>query len=135
MARPRLPTNVLDARGSFRKHPERAAEREAEPQPGVDDEIGDPPDWFGPEQFMCWQEIVTLAHERTLSSADRLIVEHGAQLLAMLRAEQWQVHPTIMIRWETVLAKLGMTPSDRSKVAARKAAPNADPLSEFAAAG
>lgn len=135
MARPRLPTNVLDARGSFRKHPERAADRKSEPLPAEDDEIGEPPDWFGPEQFICWHEIVTLAHEGTLSSADRLIIEHGAQLLAMLRAEQWRVHPTIMIRWEAVLAKLGMTPSDRSKVSVRKAAPDADPLDEFAAAG
>jgi phage terminase small subunit len=135
MGRPRLPTNVLDARGAFKKDPQRAVARADEPKPAEGDEIGEPPDWFGPEQFMCWQEIVTLAHGGTLSSADRLIVEHGAQLLAMLRAEQWRVHPTIMIRWETVLAKLGMTPSDRSKVAARKAAPNADPLDEFAAAG
>lgn len=132
MARPRLPTNVLDARGAFKHNPKRAEERQGEPVP--DDDIGEPPDWFSAEQFICWQEIVTLAHPGTLCSADRLLVEHGAQLLSHLRAEQWQVHPTILIRWESVLSKLGMTPADRSKVAVRKAAPIADPLDEFSAA-
>jgi hypothetical protein len=134
MARPRTPTNVLELRGSLKKHPDRARERENEPD--ATDEIGDPPDWFSPEQDACWREIVSLAHPGTLSQADRLIVEHGAHLLAELRAEQWKVHPTLLIRWEGFLAKLGMTPSDRSKVSSTlKGKPSADPLDEFAAAG
>lgn len=133
MGRPRTPSNVLALRGAFKNHPERKAERAAEPQ--VVDEIGDPPDWFTSEEFMCWHEIVAIAHPGTLSHGDRLIVEHGAQLLAMLRASRWQVHPTMLIRWESFLSKLGLTPADRSRVQVRKAAPDADPLDEFAPAG
>lgn len=134
MARPRTPSNVLDMRGSFKKHPDRARERAGEPE--ATDDIGDPPDWFSPEQDACWREIVALAHAGTLSQADRLIVEHGANLLAQLRASDWEVHPTLLIRWEGFLAKLGMTPSDRSKVsAALKPKANADPLDEFASTG
>jgi hypothetical protein len=75
-----------------------------------------------------------LAHRGTLSRNDRLIVEHGAQLLAELRRENWKVNPALMIRWEGVLAKLGMTPADRSRVSVRKQAADANPLDEFAQA-
>lgn len=133
MGRPRTPSNVLALRGSFKNHPERAADRAGEPD--ADDDIGDPPDWFSAEEFMCWVEITAIAHPGTLSHGDRLIVEHGAQLLATLRANRWQVHPTLLIRWEAFLSKLGLTPADRSRVKVRKAAPDADPLDEFEAAG
>jgi hypothetical protein len=69
-----------------------------------------------------------------LAQADRLIIEHGAQLLAELRACQWKVHPTLLIRWESFLGKLGLTPADRSKVQVGKPKPDADPLDEFTGA-
>ena len=133
MAKPRTPTNVLELRGAFKKDPKRGAARVDEPE--ATDDIGDPPEWFSPEADACWREIVALAHAGTLSQADRLVVEHGSQLLAKLRGEDWEVHPTLLVRWEAFLGKLGMTPADRSKVSAKKAPPNADPLDEFQAAG
>jgi len=133
MARPRKPSNVLELNGAFKRNPDRGRARADEPAPT--DAIGDPPDWLSPEVNACWREIVALAHPGTLSQADRLIIEHGAQLLATLRGEQWQVHPTLMVRWESFLGKLGLTPADRSKVSVAKPKPDADPLDEFAAAG
>lgn len=132
MPKPRTPTNVLALRGAFKKHPERKGERADEP--AADGDIGDPPKTLSPAAAACWREIVGLAHAGTLSRGDRLIVEHGAQLLAQLRADDWKVHPTLLIRWEGFLGRLGMTPSDRSKVQVRKPAPSADPLDEFTAA-
>lgn len=132
MARPRTPSNVLTLRGSDKKHPERARARSNEPKP--DEEIGPAPGHLPSAARICWDEIVRLAHPGTLCSSDRLIVEHGSQLLSELRASDWKVHPTLLIRWEGFLAKLGMTPSDRSKVSVMKSKPDADPLDEFSAA-
>lgn len=133
MPKPRAPTNVLALRGAFKTNPARGRARAAEPPP--DGEIGDPPDHLSVEARACWVEIVGLAHAGTLCRGDRLIVEHGAQLLAQLRADDWKVHPTLLVRWEGFLGRLGLTPSDRSKVSVRKGKPDADPLDEFASAG
>lgn len=133
MPRPRAPTNVLALRGAFKKDPARGRARADEPE--ADGEIGDPPEHLSAEARACWVEIVGLAHAGTLSRGDRLIVEHGAQLLAQLRADDWRVHPTLLVRWEGFLGRLGLTPADRSKVSVRKGKPAADPLDEFAAAG
>lgn len=133
MPRPRTPSNVLEMRGAFKKDPARGRARAKEPVAAGD--IGEPPAHLAPEARACWVEIVALAHAGTLCSSDRLIVEHGAQLLAQLRTDDWQVHPTLLIRWEGFLARLGMTPADRSKVQTKlKPAAGADPLDEFATA-
>lgn len=125
---------MLALRGSFKKNPDRGRARDDEPVP--DGDIGEPPEWLSAERASCWREIVSLAHAGTLSRGDRLIVEHGAQLLSQLRADDWQVHPTLLIRWEGFLSKLGMTPADRSKVAVKvRPKDHADPLDEFAGDG
>jgi phage terminase small subunit len=132
--RPRLTTNVLELRGTFKKDPKRGVLRENEPDPFG--EIGDPPDHLPPEVAACWREIVGLAHAGTLCAADRLIVEHGSRLLALLRGEEWQSNPVIFGKYEMFLSKLGMTPSDRSKVQVIKGrVQKDDPLDEFAKAG
>jgi hypothetical protein len=128
--RPRYPTNVLNLRGAFKKHPERKAERENEPDPIG--EIGNPPDHCPAEVAACWREIVGIAHKGTLCAGDRLVLEHGARILAHLRRNAWDVNPAILVRWECFLGKLGMTPSDRSKVQVIKGhVKEADPLDEF----
>ncbi|WP_440221847.1 hypothetical protein ACQQ2N_12190 [Dokdonella sp. MW10] len=121
MARPRTATNVLELKGAFKKNPKRAKDRKDEPVALGD--IGPPPAKLKANVRRCWDEIVGLCHAGTLCPADRLIVEHAARLLAQLRAEGWLVHPTILIRFEASLGKLGLTPADRSKVQVKKAPP------------
>ena len=129
MPRPRKPTAVLELVGAFKHNPDRAAARKDEP--AVTGEIGEPPEHLSDAVKACWREIVGLAHEGTLGAGERLVMEHGAQLLAQLRADDWQVHPTIMLRYETFLGKLGLTPADRSRVQAPKKAAAASPLDRF----
>lgn len=118
MGKPRTPTNVLDARGAFRKDPQRFEARKDEPQPI--DGIGSAPDYFTPEQISAWDFIVAKAHAGTLSDADSVVVEQGAILLAEMRANPAGFPITGHARLQGVLASLGMTPADRSRVSVKK---------------
>lgn len=131
MARPRTPTNVLEMRGAFRHDPQRAAARENEPEPEGD--IGDPPEHLSEIERGCWLELVALCHEGVLCSADRPFMEYGARVWAQLRSDE-SIDPKLGIWFETVCARLGMTPADRSKVSGRKKDGGKDPYSEFGAA-
>jgi hypothetical protein len=66
-----------------------------------------------------------------LCKADRLIVEHAANLLAQLRAAVWLVHPSVLSRFEASLGKLGLSPADRSKVSVIKKDEQKNPYAEF----
>lgn len=128
----RKPTSVLALTGSHRHNPARARARANEPQPTG--EIGEPPETLSELERTCWCEIVAMAHPGTLCASDRLFVEHGAHLLALLRAKSWQVPAVMLVRWEAFLSKLGLTPADRSRVSA--VPPHQpSPLDEFTMAG
>lgn len=132
MARPRKPTNVLELKGAFKKDPGRGAARANEPEAAG--EIGEPPARLSEFERECWVELVSSAHAGVLCAADRLFVEYGARVLAQLR-NQTDIDPKLGIRFETVCARLGMTPSDRSKVQLLKPKENANPYEEFKSAG
>ena len=133
MVRPRKPSNVLALTGSFKVHPERAAARANEP--AGDGEIGDAPAHFDDAARKCWLEIVGLCHAGTLCHADRLVVEHGARVLAALRASPDYEDTKLMIRLEATLGKLGLTPADRSRVNVMKKKENENPFGKFKPAG
>ena len=84
MARPRKPSNVLELKGAFSKNPKRGAARANEPDPVGD--IGEAPAYLDENEKACWHEIVKMCHAGSLCAADALIVEHGARVLAALRA-------------------------------------------------
>ena len=130
MPKPRVPTNILALRGTFKHDISRLTARAGEPEPVG--EIGEAPDHLSHHEAACWAEIISLAHPGTLHACDRLVVEYGACLLSKLRSESWSVSPALLARFEAFLAKLGMTPSDRSRVSSAKPAQAADPLDEFA---
>ena len=75
------------------------------------------------------REIVGYAHPGVLCKADSLIVELAANILALLR-EDWTGNRALLIRFESVLGKLGMSPADRSKVSVFKTK-SANPYAEF----
>lgn len=113
MAKPRTPTNVLELTGAYAKNPKRRRPPEPEPR----GEIGDAPVHLKESEKATWRELVALAHEGTLCQADRLHVEHVARLLAYVRSLERYDDPQLFLRLESGLAKLGMTPADRSRVA------------------
>jgi hypothetical protein len=57
MSRPRTPTAVLELRGAFKEHPERARERAGEPRPT--EPLGEPPKRLKPADAMPKWRIAT----------------------------------------------------------------------------
>lgn len=112
MARPRTPTNVLELRGAFKRHPER--KRDEEPKPSQ--AIGECPDRLDAGERAAWDEIVATCCPGVLTNADRLAVELAARLLAELWDTGREFSVARMTRLHSILGSLGMTPSDRSKV-------------------
>lgn len=126
MARPRTPTNVLDARGSFKKHPERKRQ---------DAETAGPltaaPAHLGGAVLHCWNEIASAAPRDVLSDSDRISLELAANLLAQFRDDPIEFPAAKLVRLEALLGKFGMTPADRAKVGGKKEAPKGNPFADL----
>ncbi|GAB1719538.1 MAG: hypothetical protein NTAFB09_12690 [Nitrosospira sp.] len=70
-----------------------------------------------------------ISHPGMLCKADRLIVEHAARILALLRERNW-TDRALLTRFEAILGKLGLSPADRSRVTVIKHA-GENPYAEF----
>ncbi len=116
MAKPRTPTNILEAKGAFDRHPDRRRERENEPQ--VTEPIGDPPEFRTPEELQAWIDIVTWCPKGVLFQPDRIAVERMARILALDR--QGRASDAQGRALDALLGKFAMTPADRSKVQVHK---------------
>ena len=107
MSRPRKPTKVLELSGAFERNPNR--KRTSEPKPtGV---IGPPPEHMSENEVDVWFELSNACFWAT--DADRQIMELAAILLCRFRADPEFKQMNHLL---TALGKLGLTPSDRSKV-------------------
>lgn len=129
MAKPRKPTNVLALKGAFRANPSRAKERSNEPSPVGD--IGPPPEYLSPAVAAAWTALVTHAHAGTLCASDREFMEYAAKIWAEIKASE-TVDPKLGIRFEACIAKLGMSPADRSRVSVIKPKEQQNSYTEFA---
>lgn len=114
MARPRTPSNVLELRGAFKTHPERA--RHNEPKPAKD--VGAPPrhERFTPEHQAIWKEIKKSAAAGVLTVSDRITLEALCYLVLEMRQDPAGFSAAKYSRMEALLGKIGFTPADRSKV-------------------
>lgn len=127
MGRHRKPTAVHALTGAIAHNPGRFADRANEPR--INEGLGPPPDSMRPDQRAAWMEIDRLAPWLTLS--DRIAVEIAACLLAMFRVTGAEMMPTtLMTRLETILGRLGLTPSDRSKVTVPRQVSASNPFSQ-----
>lgn len=129
MARARIPTNLLLIRGAGKKNPSRLAARAGEPA-GIG-ELGAPPSHLSQEVAACWVEISALIPAGVACRSDRLALELAASSLAQFRAVGGLLPAPLLLRLETQLSRFGLSPSDRSKVSARPADDEKDPLAEF----
>lgn len=127
MARPRKPTKVLEAKGAFKKDPQRR--RDGEPE--VTDPIGAPPESLTALEVKAWHELVTAAPTGVLTSADRIPMEMAAVLLAEFRVDRAEFTAAKYARLQSLTAAFGMTPADRSKLSIEKPK-DSNPFAAFA---
>lgn len=108
----RKPTAVLEATGAFQNHPNRT--RTGEPNTGRG--IGPAPEHMDEDAASVWDEIVGNTAPGVFQSSDRPMMEMLANLLTEYRANPagfgGRKYQTLL----NLLARAGMTPSDRSRV-------------------
>jgi len=107
----RKATSVLEARGSFKKDPQRTRE----PEPTNSNPIGNAPAYFSQIQREVWHDFVTDAPPGVLSASERTLVEMIVRLKAEI-IEGDEVKTALFGRLESLIARCGMTPADRPRV-------------------
>jgi phage terminase small subunit len=120
MGRIPVPTEILDARGSFLKHPERR--RPNEPQETR--LLGNAPRCLTAEQKKLWGEISHNLPPGVGKVSDRHAFEMLVRLMAKERADS--INNNERGQLIKLLGSFGMTPADRSKISI-----DSTPLDEF----
>jgi len=116
MSRPRTPTGILENRGAYINHPERAQERADEPIPTADLPI-EPPAFLSKFQKIVWTEFVRLIPKGVAGDCDLPFIVTAVKLYAKVRRGSFK--GTDVSQLLTCLSRLGMTPADRSRVKAK----------------
>ena len=107
----RIPTQVLELSGAFKKNPQR--KRTGEPVPSGP--IGPPHSSLNADEIAAYNELVSLAPPNVLTNADGWSVELAARIMAAIRKGD-NVRASEQATLVTLLGKLGMNPSDRSRL-------------------
>lgn len=103
----------LEASGATKVNPGRYADRKNTPKPTAP--IGTAPKHLSPEQKAAWKEVIKFAPNGVLSGADRALLEITVHQLVEFRAGRL-IRASEIGTLITCLSKLGMTPSDRSRL-------------------
>lgn len=117
---------MLDARGSFKKHPERKRQDAETSGP-----LGAAPKHINGAVLNAWNEITSSAPREVLTGSDRISVELAANLLAQFRDDPVEFTAAKLVRLEALLGKFGMTPADRAKVGGKKKEPKGNPFADL----
>lgn len=125
MSRRKNPTAVQDARGYFRKHPDRKRDGE----PVVTEPLGAVPEGLKPGEMKAWQEIAEICPLGVLTQADRPTVLLAAKLYAEFMGSYAEMANPRLTLLNRVLGQLGLNPSDRASMSI----PQAKPENPFAA--
>jgi hypothetical protein len=118
MPAPRVPTSILEARGAFKKNPQRASEREDEPV--VADPIGDYPDSFQGEMSVrvelrgIWDELIADAAPGVLNRSHRMHLEVTCRL--MYKVRHGLAKTGDFSNLNKFLTQMGMNPAAQSTV-------------------
>jgi len=131
MGRPRKPTAILDAKGSFIHDPQRA--RPNEPKPSG--ELGSPPKHLSRAEKKVWKEIAKRLAPGVAFACDRDAFEMLVRLTCWMRYGRVVADVPVPMTGSdrntliSLWGRFGMTPADRSKVSAEKAPES--PLASF----
>ena len=115
MSRPSKPAQLHEISGGYIKHPERRNKNAPQPEKG----IGPARDDLMDDERQCWDEIVSCICPGVLGNSDRIWVERAARLLARSRRDD-KFTGSNETALQTYLSRLGMNPSDRTKITPRK---------------
>ncbi len=129
MARNRTPAQILQIKGAYKKNPQ----RQRGPEPKADTFKKTPPKHFNAEEKAVWRELVRNTAAGVLQQSDRPILEQATVLLCVVRKTRSTLIPIhnrqgklIAMRMAcpasthqaltSCLSRLGMTPSDRTRI-------------------
>ena len=127
MPRVRLPDEVHELTGSWDKNPNRRRPKAAKSE----HPLGAPPKYFAPDERACWREIVAMSAAGVLTGADRWLIETACLVMAKQRRRE-EMKGFELSTLTFALSRAGMTPSDRSRIAAEKSdSKEENPFSEF----
>lgn len=110
MARPRIPSNILELRGAYKSHPSRKRGQEPKPR----GELGEPPEDFTKVEAKLWEELQRICAPGVLTEMDTWHAVLTVRLMAKFSANEATTSEIALL--ERCLSKLGMNPSDRSRV-------------------
>ena len=116
MARPRKPTSILELNGAFKINPNRARPNE----PRDVRALGDAPGRLPANVVPFWHELTAMVIGGVLTFRDRWAVELAARLMEKAVREtpepEEKITSSELSTLRSLLAALGMTPADRSKL-------------------
>lgn len=111
----KMPTAVLEARGSFKKDPQRRPKAEPEPTGG----IGPAPKHMSELESAVWDELVSNCAPGVLANMDKMHFEITVKLAVKMRYEWEKMSCAEMSQLTKNLGLMGMNPVDRSRVHAK----------------
>ena len=112
MPAPRKPTALLEVSGAYKRNPARRRIGEPIPSGG----IGNAPAGRSEAFVRAWDELVVSCCPGVLGSSDRQWLELTVELLLEFREAPRDMSAAKMRLLQSALVRLGMSPSDRSKV-------------------
>jgi hypothetical protein len=112
----KTPTRILDARGSFKKNPNRRRENE----PEVTDPLSAPPDDFTEAEAKAWHMIASKAPLGVLTDADWPSVVMAAKLWAEFMTDSAGFNTARLTRLHRILGDFGLNPPDRASLSIPK---------------
>ena len=125
MPRPKTPLAIADLKGQTRKNPQRYRDRANAPQPQHG--VGEPPQWLTNEAANAWVEISSSLPSGVLTVADRVSVEVASTLIAEFRESPKNFTAARLAQLRGILGSLGLTPTDRLKLAVPEIIEQNDP--------
>jgi hypothetical protein len=114
VSRPRTSTAVLESRGAFVHNPGRRVARANEPRPTG--QLGRPPKHLANDEKKTWRELARISPPGVLTNSDRWFAEMAVRL--MTRVRQGTARTMEFSQLVQCLAKMGLSPADRSRVSA-----------------
>ena len=115
MSRARTATAILDARGAFQKNPDRNRQ---------DPKVSKPfpmraPSCLTPLQVKSWHWLVKQVPDGVLTGADQATLHLAACLWAEFQARPDEMPTARIAQMRGVMGTLGLSPSDRAKLAVK----------------